>query len=98
MNNYVILFLLCIIGSFYGNCLYAIIFRGKKHRKTSFKRPKGHECEISTGVCGRPTFGTGKLDDYGYWESPCWECAKAWKEQYPEDGPCWPPGENNEAL
>jgi len=54
----------------------------------SFEKPTNHNCGISTGICGSVTFGTGKLDEYGYWKNPCPECAKAWKEQYNED--TWP--------
>ena len=40
------------------------------------------------------TFGTGELDDYGYWEFPCGECARAFEEQFPDEGPCWPHSES----
>ena len=55
-----------------------------------FVKPVGHTCTASSGIHEGITFGTGELDDYGYWERPCWECARAWEEQYPEDGPAWP--------
>jgi hypothetical protein len=34
------------------------------------------ECHVSTGICGRITFGTGELSDLGYWQWPCPECAQ----------------------
>ena len=55
-----------------------------------FNQPVSHNCKVSTGICGSLTFGTGELDNYGYWEKPCLECAKAWREQYPEE--TWPKG------
>jgi hypothetical protein len=48
-------------------------------------------CGVSTGICERLTFGGGELDDYGYWEFPCDECARENEKNYPEDGECWPP-------
>lgn len=46
------------------------------------------ECRVSTGIHeplnadGSPehpyglTFGSGQLDSYGYWERPCFACAR----------------------
>lgn len=49
------------------------------------------ECKISSGICGRLTFGSGELDDYGYWEFPCAECARQWEQMWPEENEqCWP--------
>lgn len=36
---------------------------------------KKHKCKVSTGIHGGITFGRGKLDQFGYWEKPCRECA-----------------------
>lgn len=47
------------------------------------------ECGISTGIGELLTFGSGELDDYGFWEKPCEPCASTWKTEYPEDA-CWP--------
>jgi len=58
--------------------------------KTMIKKHRKHECGASTGFCGAITFGTGELDDYGYWEYPCDECARDWEKKYPEYGECWP--------
>lgn len=47
-------------------------------------------CAISTGIHEGLTFGSGELDDHGFWEAPCEACARAWEAAYPEEGPCWP--------
>jgi len=31
---------------------------------------------LSSGICGAITAGQGNLDEYGYWEIPCHECAE----------------------
>ena len=48
------------------------------------------ECKVSTGIHDGLTFGSGELDEFGYWEFPCDKCARAWEKDCPEDGPCWP--------
>ena len=58
---------------------------------TQFVHPKGHDkCQISSGICEGTTFGTGKLDDYGYWEFPCAVCAREYEKQFPQFGSAWP--------
>ncbi len=47
-------------------------------------------CFCSTGICGHLTFGSGQLDEWGYWENPCRVCAERNERKRPEDGPCWP--------
>lgn len=47
-------------------------------------------CSISTGIHDGLTFGSGELDDFGYWSRPCDPCARAWERAHPEDGKCWP--------
>ncbi len=49
------------------------------------------ECLVSTGIDGTPTFGSGELDEHGYWEHPCDKCARAWEKEKGE--PAWPPPE-----
>jgi hypothetical protein len=57
------------------------------------------ECSASTGICESVTFGSGKLDFYGYWEKPCAICAREFEKLYPEYSPCWPfEGELKEIL
>ncbi len=36
------------------------------------------ECCTSTGIDESTTFGTGELDQYGFWEFPCKKCEEAW--------------------
>ena len=48
------------------------------------------KCGVSTGICGSLTFGHGSLDDYGYWEFGCPQCARVWEKKHPKDVPCWP--------
>jgi hypothetical protein len=55
-----------------------------------FIRPQGHECHVSTGIHGLLTFGIGELDEHGFWENSCYECAREHEKQFPECGFCWP--------
>ncbi len=61
-----------------------------------FIRPEGHDCSISTGIHDCLTFGKGELDFNGFWKEPCEVCARAYEEQFPEDGECWPHREGSE--
>lgn len=63
-----------------------------------FIRPAGHSCSVSTGIHDSLTLGSGHLDDNGFWEHPCPECARAHEEQYPECGECWPFQEGSKWL
>lgn len=48
------------------------------------------DCSISTGYfMDELTFGSGVLDDFGYWEKPCYPCARAWETTHP-GSECWP--------
>lgn len=49
------------------------------------------ECGASSGSSEESTFGSGELNDYGYWEHPCDACARAFEKAHPEYAPCWPP-------
>lgn len=50
-----------------------------------------HEgCKVSMGIHNGLTFGSGRLDDHGYWEIPCADCARAYEAANPQDYPCWP--------
>jgi hypothetical protein len=59
----------------------------KKLRK---KTCDNYECSVSSGIHEGLTFGSGKLDDLGFWEKPCGTCARAREKDHPEDIPCWP--------
>ena len=45
-------------------------------------------CNISTGIHDGPTIGYGELDSNGYWEFPCYECARIYESHTKEE--CWP--------
>jgi hypothetical protein len=47
-------------------------------------------CSCSTGVCERLTFGSGELNNCGYWEFPCWTCARDYEKENPGEN-VWPP-------
>lgn len=36
-------------------------------------------CRVSTGIHDALTFGSGKLDDFGFWQHGCRECASAFE-------------------
>lgn len=55
-----------------------------------FIRLEGHTCRISSGIHDCLTFGKGHLDRNGFWEIPCYECAREHEKQFPKCGPCWP--------
>jgi hypothetical protein len=37
-------------------------------------------CSCSTGIHDGLTFGSGKLDKHGFFQFPCWDCAR-WHEK-----------------
>jgi hypothetical protein len=40
-----------------------------------------HQCGVAVGINNEPTFGHGKLNDYGYWQYPCETCAREWEKK-----------------
>ena len=58
----------------------------------------GRKCSASSGIHEGITFGNGELDEHGYWEKPCYVCARGWdvkfnNEFYPSGEsmtPAWP--------
>ena len=49
------------------------------------------DCEVSTGVYDHLTFGSGELDENGFWEYPCEDCARHHEIMHDETpGTCWP--------
>jgi len=38
------------------------------------------ECSASTSIADQATFGTGLLDEFGFWEFPCEKCEDAWHD------------------
>lgn len=62
--------------------------------KTEYEKLPGHEThKISMGIHDCLTFGFGELDQFGYWQHPCAQCARHHEKAYPNDGPCWPHSE-----
>ena len=48
-------------------------------------------CSVSTGIHDGLTFGKGDLDPHGFWEFPCFECARIAEERDNEPtGTYWP--------
>jgi hypothetical protein len=47
------------------------------------------DCGASIGIHGGVTFGSGELDGYGFWEKPCYVCARQWEALYPNEK-AWP--------
>jgi len=63
--------------------------------KQSGKYCGNPDCGVSSGICERITFGSGELDDHGYWEHPCVICAAVAQRFTPSLGEVWPqPGEH----
>lgn len=55
------------------------------------ERPCGNpKCGCSSGIHEGLTFGSGDLDQWGFWEHPCAVCARAHEAKYPNEGECWP--------
>jgi hypothetical protein len=51
-------------------------------------RPCGNDsCCSSTNIADESSYGSGYLDNYGFWEHPCFVCARHY-EQYPNEA--WP--------
>jgi hypothetical protein len=50
-------------------------------RRPAFRRPHDSDCCSSTTIAGEISFGTGELDDYGFWQFPCRLCAEAYELQ-----------------
>ena len=42
------------------------------------------ECGASSGFSEELTFGSGELDDWGYWEFPCRLCAESFERSNPD--------------
>ncbi len=47
------------------------------------------ECRVSSGIHEGLTFGSGSLDDLGFWEIPCPTCARAYEKDHPGEK-AWP--------
>jgi hypothetical protein len=59
------------------------------------EKPCGNPgCMVSAFDVYFLTFGSGKLDFYGFWEKPCSLCARDFEKKNPQYFPCWPLPEN----
>lgn len=66
-------------------------YLGKLHDKANCeKQLRECGCMSSGGICGAVTVGKGELSNSGYWENPCWRCARAWDVVNPQYAPHWP--------
>jgi hypothetical protein len=62
-----------------------------------------HLCSCSTSIDDETlTFGSGELDEYGFWEHPCLLCGNDYRTRHPDAvvWPCipdpWEPDKNDE--
>jgi hypothetical protein len=60
------------------------------------KAPGHEKCGASSNIMEQPSFGRGKLDDLGFWEIPCYDCARSFEKANPQFGECWPPKKADE--
>ncbi len=63
---------------------------GVKWKERKLKVGVHLKCSVSTAISGHLTFGRGEVDEFGFWEIPCHECARDYENRYPETGKCWP--------
>jgi len=75
--------------------LAKMVTRETLHERTGRKACGHPHCSVSTTISGHLSFGSGRLDDYGYWQKPCGRCAEAYEKEYPWQGSCWPFGKNH---
>lgn len=62
----------------------------ESYRVTIWRSCGNPDCHVSFGVHEGLTFGSGRLDAWGYWEHPCPVCAREHERLQPADGKCWP--------
>ena len=48
------------------------------------------KCCWSTGIHDGLTVGQGEINVHGYWERPCYHCARKEEKKNPKFGPVWP--------
>ena len=61
--------------------------KARSERKTACGNPL---CGVSSGIHEGLTFGSGELDDNGFWAHPCGPCARDYERRHADAGPCWP--------
>lgn len=50
------------------------------------------QCRASTTIADTISFGTGNLDEFGFWEHGCDACARAYEKAHP-GSEAWPPAQ-----
>ena len=48
------------------------------------------KCKVSTTITDAISFGTGNLDEFGFWDHGCDTCARAYEKANP-GSEAWPP-------
>ena len=48
------------------------------------------KCQTSMGICESITHGRGECTEHGYWEFPCYHCAREGERKNPQFGEHWP--------
>ena len=48
------------------------------------------KCQWSTGIHDGLTVGQGELDNNGYFQRPCYHCARKEEKEHPKNYPVWP--------
>ena len=77
---------------------------GTSNNSSDIKKPCGNSgCRVSIAIDDEtPSFGSGKLDEFGFWENPCYVCARDYERRHPNEGPAWPyarkQGEQNKTI
>jgi hypothetical protein len=72
----------------YSTGFFISIERGKIMNEKTCKNPN---CKVSSGIDEILTFGSGVLDDLGFWSQPCSICAReAEKKDGVIEGSYWP--------
>lgn len=61
-------------------------------KETIFKfHKKVVDCNVSQGICESITFGSGEINEHGYFQYPCYFCARRHEEiGNLKRGTCWP--------
>ncbi len=56
--------------------------------KTKLPACNNPDCCASTNIAGYASFGSGELDEWGFWEKPCSVCARSYEKSTGETA--WP--------
>ena len=50
-----------------------------EHTRTKLLACGNKDCCASSNIAGHASFGSGELDDYGFWEKSCFICARSYE-------------------